>query len=122
MNKKENEAIINQEPHIRYEYFVKKVCECEEVWILFKDSSAAIVDADGNTRFPFFPEKESAETFAVGSEFRAESIDMDNFINGWLKQMKIDGIKPSIFPNGKNMTIVEVDVLLRDLKKELESN
>ncbi len=35
--------------------------------------------------------------------------------------MKRDGIKPTIFQNGKNMTLVDVDELLVDLKDELEN-
>lgn len=121
MNIKEYEALINQEPHIRYEYFIKSVCETKEVWVLFKDSCATLIDSEGNTRFPFFPRKEFAETCAKATEFKAESIDLDHFMNDWIKQMKSDGIKAAIFPNDKNMTIVDVDVLLGDLEKELKN-
>ncbi len=35
-------------------------------------------------------------------------------MNDWIKKMKSDGIKAAIFPNDKNMTIVDVDVLLKN--------
>ena len=37
MNKKELEAVMKQPPNIRYEYFIKKVVDFEEVWGLYND-------------------------------------------------------------------------------------
>jgi hypothetical protein len=37
MDKKEFEALLNQPTNIRYEYFIKKVVDFEEVWGLYND-------------------------------------------------------------------------------------
>lgn len=114
------EAVMNQEPQLRYNYFIKKVCETKEVWVLYKDSCAQIIDPQGNTLFPFFPEKEFADVLAEGTEFKAESLNLVEFVNEWLLQMKKDNVKPAIFPNGQNMRVVSVDLLVTDLQKEIE--
>ena len=44
----------------------------------------------------------------------------DIFIEEWLVGMKKNGIKPSVFPTDIDTAVVDVDVLLKDLKVELE--
>jgi hypothetical protein len=99
MNKKEFEALITKPPNIRYEYFIKKVADSEEVWGLYNAGWAAAQDEEGNTVIPFFPKKEFAENCArkEWSTYEAEAIDLEEFKNEWLTGMKSDGIKPSIF-------------------------
>jgi hypothetical protein len=58
MNQKEFESVIKQPPNIRYEYFIKKVADYEEVWGLYDDGWATAQDDDGNILIPFFPKKE----------------------------------------------------------------
>jgi hypothetical protein len=66
---------------------------------------------------PFFPKKEFAEYCAVNglNKFKAEPIDLYEFIDEWLVGMKEDRVKPSIFPINKDSVMVVIDVLLRDL-------
>ncbi|WP_245805776.1 DUF2750 domain-containing protein [Bacillus alkalicellulosilyticus] len=44
MNKSEFEAVINKSPNIRYEYFIKKVVDFEEVWGLYNGGWATALD------------------------------------------------------------------------------
>lgn len=122
MNPKEFESVINQSPNIRYEYFIKKVADFEEVWGLYNDGWATSQDDEGNMLIPFFPKKEFAEYCAINewNVFKATSIDLDEFIDGWLEGMCEDGIKPSIFPTHKDSALVEISVLLKDLRNEIE--
>lgn len=121
VNKKEFEAVLKQAPNIRYEYFIKKVADSEEVWGLYDEGWATADDGEGNVCLPFFPKKEFAQHNAVGewANYQPKSIDVYEFFEQWLVGMKRDKIKASIFPNGINSSLVEIDVLLRDLKKEL---
>ncbi|MEH7013420.1 DUF2750 domain-containing protein [Neobacillus niacini] len=123
MNQKEFESVIKQPPNIRYEYFIKKVADYEEVWGLYDDGWATAQDDDGNMLIPFFPKKEFAEYCAVNewNKFKAEPIDIYEFIDKWLVGMKEDKVKPSIFPINEDSVMVEIDVLLRDLNNELEN-
>jgi hypothetical protein len=122
MNKREFEALVKQPANIRYEYFIKKVADFEEVWGLYKEGWATGQDEEGNTLIPFFPKKEFAEDCARNewSGFKAEAIELDEFMNEWLVGMKTDGVKPSIFPTDEDTTLVNIDVLLHDLENKLE--
>jgi len=123
MNQKEFESVIIQPPNIRYEYFIKKVADYEEVWGLYDDGWASAQDDDGNMLIPFFPKKQFAEYCAVNEwkNFKAERIDLYEFIDEWLVDMKEDGVRPSIFPTNEDSVMVEIDVLLRDLNNALEN-
>ena len=123
MNQKELDSIIKQPPNIRYEYFIKKVADYEEVWGLYDDGWATAQDDDGNMLIPFFPRKEFAEYCAVNewNNFKAEPIDLNEFIENWLVGMRKDRVKPSIFPINEDSVMVEIDVILRDLNSELEN-
>jgi hypothetical protein len=122
MNQKEFESVIKQPPNIRYEYFIKKVVDFEEVWGLYDDGWATADNGEGNMVLPFFPRKEFAEYCAVNewANYKAESIDLYEFIEEWLQGMKEDGVKASIFPTHDDTAVVEIDILLGDLQSELE--
>lgn len=123
MNMNEFEAVINKPPNIRYEYFIKKVVDFEEVWGLYNDGWATALDEGGNQLIPFFPKKEFAESCAKNEweGYKPEVIDLTEFINDWLSGMSNDGIKPSIFPNDDNTVVLNIDELLSDLENELEN-
>jgi hypothetical protein len=123
LNNKEFEALHQRPANIRYEYFIKKVVDFEEVWGLYNEGWATAQDDDGNMLIPFFPKKEFAVNCAknVWEGFEAEAIDLYEFIDEWLVGMKKDGVKPSIFPTEQDTTLVEIDVLLRDIYSELEN-
>ncbi|MGD6795369.1 DUF2750 domain-containing protein [Metabacillus indicus] len=116
-------AVMKLPSNVRYEYFIKKVTDFEEVWGLFSDAWATSKDEDGNLFIPFFPKKEFAEISAEKewALYKARSISLDDFIEKWLAGMKKDGIIPSIFPLGNDMAAVSIDVLLKDLEMELEN-
>ncbi|PYF07879.1 DUF2750 domain-containing protein [Ureibacillus chungkukjangi] len=123
MNPKEFESVIKQSPKIRYEYFIKKVVDFEEVWGLYNEGWATSKDDDGNMLIPFFPKKEFADYCAINEwdVYKATSIDLDEFIEEWLEDMNNDGIKPSIFPTHQDSALVEISILSKDLKNELEN-
>lgn len=123
MNPKEFESVIKQPPNIRYEFFIKQVADFEEVWGLYDEGWATAQDDEGNMLIPFFPKKEFAEYCAVNEwrNFKAEPINLYEFIDKWLVGMRKDGIKPSIFPTNEDSVMVEIDVILNDINNELEN-
>ncbi|MGY0374217.1 DUF2750 domain-containing protein [Clostridium sp. JNZ J1-5] len=123
MNNKEFEAVIKLPASKRYEYFIKKTVDFEELWGLYDDGWAITEDDSGNKMIPFWPKKEFAEFCAI-DEWRgyvAESIDLYEFIDNWLPDMKADKLKPSIFWNNQDSAVLEVENLISDLECELEN-
>ena len=123
MNQQEFAAVIMQPAAIRYEYFIKKTADYEEVWGLYNEGWATAQDDLGNTLIPFFPNKKFAEAFAKEEweGFRAKRIELGHFLEKWLPGMKSDGVKPSIFPTDTNSAVMDVDSLRKDLETELEN-
>ncbi|WP_191557680.1 DUF2750 domain-containing protein [Metabacillus idriensis] len=123
MDKKEFDAIIKQPPNIRYDFFIKKVVDYEEVWGLYNDGWATAKDEEDNLLIPFFPKKVFAENCAEKewAAYEAKLLGLDEFIEKWLTGMKKDGIKPSIFPTEVNTAVVSIDVIIKDLETELEN-
>lgn len=123
MNNKEFEAIIKLPANIRYEYFIKKVADYEEVWALYDDGFVTAIDENGNKVIPFFPKKEFAQNYAKleWAICKPITIELDDFINKWLPGMEKDEIKPAIFPVDDKMAVVEYELLIRDLETELEN-
>ena len=122
MHKKEVETVFRLPVNKRYEYFIKKVADFEEVWGLYHEGWAMTKDDNGNLMMPFWPKEEFAQLCAVGEweNYIPESIDLDEFIEEWIPGLKGDGFKPSIFWNNDDAVLVELDKLLYDLQAELE--
>ncbi|GAM14856.1 DUF2750 domain-containing protein [Mesobacillus selenatarsenatis] len=122
MNQHEFEAVIRQPAAKRYEYFIKKTADYEEVWGLYNEGWATAQDDLGNTLLPFFPNEKFAETFAKKEweGFSPKRIELDHFLEKWLPGMKSDGVKPSIFPTDTDSALIDVDTLMEDLAAELE--
>ncbi|NEW04881.1 DUF2750 domain-containing protein [Paenibacillus sp. SYP-B3998] len=121
MNMKEFEAVVKLSSAKKYEYFIKRVVDFEEVWGLYSNGWASADDGKGNIVIPFFPKKEYAENCAtdVWENYKAKSIDLYKFIENWLPGMKKDKVKPSIFPTKDNASVIETDELYKDLQNEL---
>ncbi|MGG4403439.1 DUF2750 domain-containing protein [Paenibacillus amylolyticus] len=122
MNQKEFESVINLPANIRYEYFIKKVVDSEEVWGLYENGWSVTEDDKGNKLLPFWPKKEFAEYCATdGWEiYSSKRMDLYEFIDDFLPNLKKEGFKPSIFLNNADSAVLEVDILIEDLKTGLE--
>ncbi len=123
MDNKEFESVIKLPAAKRYEYFIKKIADFEELWGLYDDGWAMTADDNKNMMIPFWPKKEYADFCAIGEwrGYTSESIDLYEFINKWLPDMKVDNIKPSIFFNNENSAVIEVEKLISDIEEELEN-
>ena len=60
LNNKEIEVVSKLPALKRYEYFIKKVADFEEVWGLFDVGWAISEDDNGNSLMPFWSKKEFA--------------------------------------------------------------
>lgn len=121
MNKKEIESVIRLDANKRYEYFIKKVVDMEEVWGLFNDGWATSDNGKGEKFIPFWPSKEFAELCAIEEweGYIPEAIELDEFVEEWLIGMEEDEYKISIFSNNKDAITLEIDILTKDLNEEI---
>jgi hypothetical protein len=120
---KEIEVVFSIPANKRYEYFIKKVADYEEIWGLYNNGWAISEDNAGNKLIPFWPKSEFALMCANHhwENYETSKIKLEEFINEWLPDMKRDGIKPSIFYNNIDSVVRDIDDLLADLEEELEN-
>lgn len=109
----------------RYEYFIKKVAESEEVFGLADEEGWALLgdDDDDTNILPLFPSTEFAEAFRVEVGFEENEVQVldVNELLEWLDDMIEDKMLVAVFPNTElNGAVVEPTLLKADLMKELE--
>ncbi|KEH85352.1 DUF2750 domain-containing protein [Clostridium novyi] len=123
MNKKEFEAVLKVSAEIRYEYFIKKIVDYEEIWGLYDNGWVTTIDENKRVLIPLWPKKEFAEYCARNEwkETTAKSIDLYEFIEEWIPEMKKDKQSTSIFWNNKDSVYRTADNLINDIMLELEN-
>lgn len=121
--KKKIENILRMSEDERYNYFIRKVADFEELWGLNDDGWALLGDNDDNRIFPVWPEKEFAVIQAVDQwkNYKPEVIRLNNFIEKWIPGMTNDSTLVNVFltPNAKGTVISPNDFYI-DLQEELE--
>jgi hypothetical protein len=120
---KKNENVIKLSSEDRYNYFIRKVADFEEIWGLYNDGWALLGDDANMQAFPFWPEKEFAEICATEQwlGYLPKSITLDNFLEKWIPGMENDELSISIFQTPKSTgKIVNPQKLMNDINEELE--
>ncbi|PLS18236.1 DUF2750 domain-containing protein [Bacillus sp. M6-12] len=123
MSPKEFEAVFHSPVQVRYEYFIKRAADFEEVWVLTNEGEVALSGNENDELLlPLWPFKEYAEACKNGEwkTYIAENINIYEFIDEYIISLKEDKIRLSIFFNNKDSAVVETDILVSDLNKELE--
>jgi hypothetical protein len=88
----------------RYRYFIKTVCEEEEVWGLADEEGWLMLEEDTEEDkdvFLVFPEPEFAEAFKVAhgyDDFQVEALDLYEFVD-WLDDLAEQKTDVAVFPN-----------------------
>lgn len=120
---KKIENIVKMTEDERYDYFIRKVADFEQVWGLNDNGWALLGDDDGNQILPLWPEREFAELCAVDQwkNYKPESIELDNFLEKWIPGMINAKTLINIFltPDAKG-SVVSPPTLESDLQDELE--
>ena len=109
--------------HKRYNYFIRKVVDYEEVWGLYKEGWAVTEDLEGKKLVPFWPKSEFAEICAKGEwdGYIPSKINLDEFLNNWIPGMIKDGLKVAVFWMDDDSVVVDPKRLLADMNEELEN-
>ena len=124
MNNIEIEKVINLVSNKRYEYFIKKICDYEEVWGLYNNGWASMEDDSKDTLIPFWPMKEYANLCKTNEwiNYEAFPISLDDFLNKWIPGMNKDKRNFAIFVVKNDFGIkVTPEQLEKDINLELEN-
>ncbi|HEX7861231.1 MAG TPA: DUF2750 domain-containing protein [Verrucomicrobiae bacterium] len=106
----------------RYSHFIKVVADQALLWGLYADGWALAATGEGQQVFPFWPGREYAQLCATGpwTEYQPEEIDLDDFLQELLPDLKEKNIAIGVFytPTDKGI-IPAFEELENDLRNEL---
>ena len=124
INGKEFENVTRLEPKSRYEYFIKKVADWQEIWSLWNDGWVLMGDQEQNESVPVWPHPIYAESCAVGAwlGYKPKSIALSDWLEKWTPGMIKDQRAVAVFPTSDGSTVtIEPNKLKNDLEKELSN-
>ncbi|SEW25296.1 Protein of unknown function [Chryseobacterium wanjuense] len=124
MNSKEFENILKLEPLKRYQYFIKKIADFEELWtIIDEDGSYALSDIDNFTLISFW----TAEEFVISNlnegweNCKPIKLTLEDLQDDLFDIIASENYLINVFPiNGKSGFVVSLNEFRRDLDEELE--
>jgi hypothetical protein len=124
MNNKKLENVLKLEPKKRYEYFIRKIADFEELWtIVDENGNYAIATVDNKTLMSFWPEEE----FIVSnlndewSNCKALNLSLDDLADEVLPYIAKNNHLINVFPiNGRAGFIVDLEEFSRDFTEELK--
>jgi hypothetical protein len=124
INLQQVKALMSEPAHKRYEHFVHRVADFEEVWGLYDNGWALASTNDGKPVFPVWPGKEYAEECATGdwSQHTATAIPLQDFLDEVLPKLRRDGVELGVFYTPQNEGVLPgIDRVLGDIHNELKS-
>jgi hypothetical protein len=107
----------------RYVYFVKRIVAKEELWgLVDKDGNWSLVeDSKRGPIFHLWPDEEFAKYARIGmfDKYSPTKVDLHEFMEDWLPNMAIDGVKVGVFTLSENEpSEVDAAKLLKDIQEE----
>ncbi|MCY7436349.1 DUF2750 domain-containing protein [Bacillus pumilus] len=122
MHPKELETTVQLSAKKRYDYFIKKIVDFEEVWSLRNEKGWVMSEDEyGAPQLHFWPTEEHAAYCEPGRKSLPEMIDLDDLIEEWLPGMIENGINPSIFYNRNDSVSIKIHTLKEDIEEELKN-
>lgn len=125
MNLKEIENVSKLEPQKRYQYFIKKIADFEELWTITDNEGYYVInEIDGKLMFSLWPQEEYVKHFlksADWSDCEICSISLEELESDIYKFIEKENFLVNVFPvNGKSGFVVNLEELKRDLALELD--
>jgi hypothetical protein len=115
--------IQNLSPQDRYGYFVRRVADFEQVWLIQdKGQHVTLGDKEEQLAIPVWPEKEFAEIMLADDwkEYTVMSMDVHDFID-WLDTLEEEGYVIAGFPSTDlNGVVVRAEEMKNHLIYELQ--
>ena len=124
MNEKQFESVTKLPAEKRYQHFISKIADWEQIWSL-RDSEGfvSLADDNDNACLVFWPHPEYAKVLAdkEWADCIPTLIDLTKFLEKWLPGMEKDGIKAAVFPTPDSQSIIVDPQRLRsDIERECE--
>ena len=128
VSKQELEAVTALSPEKRYNYFVKRICDWEQVWTLYEDDYIVLNEAkNGKLYILLFPCKDFAEHYATNTRgmkgVSYKSFEINEFLETIIKKLQANNVsKALVFPvaNGYGLNVSMTD-MVKDIQSELEN-
>lgn len=101
LNDKQLQSIPKLEEHERYDYFLRKVADFEELWSLHSPEGwVEFSTADGEACLPLWPHPDFAKQWAVDdwSDCTPKAIALDVWLERWTSGLERDDTVLAIFP------------------------
>ena len=115
-------AVVTLPGPARYEYFVKRVADSQEVWGLYQQGWALAKADDGTLVFPLWPSSDYASLCAEfeWDGYDAQAFSLEELLDELLPQLQEDRVLPGVFytPGDKGITPTVAE-LVGDLEDEL---
>jgi hypothetical protein len=120
------ESILGLSCEERYDYFLSKVGEDKEIWILVNADNQFLkiyADDDDFEYLPIWPQSELAINYCKNStELSPKSISLPEFLEKWVAGLKKDKLEIGVFPGlDSDIWITGPEELKKDLQEELSN-
>ncbi|WP_110114638.1 DUF2750 domain-containing protein [Bacillus sp. CGMCC 1.16541] len=126
LEQNEFQQFVMAPANARYDYFIQRVTKSQEVWLVLDGNNQIMMAGDEENKkvIPVWPFKESAQSCLEEdmNDCKVISISLTQFMDDILLKMKKEGVLSSVFWNGLDTAIIDVDQLLFDLEWELSKN
>ncbi len=123
MNEKQFESVQSLDSNARFQHFVSKVADWEQLWAVKNDEGWLVpVAPEGFEYFPVWPHPEYAQkiTDLNFPGHKAEEISLQEFLSHWLPLLQDDDVKVAVFPNREwTFWCIEADDLMAELVEEM---
>ena len=128
VSKQELEAVTALSLEKRYNYFVKRICDWEQVWTLYEDDYIVLNEAkNGKLYILLFPFKDFAEHYATNTRgmkgVSYKSFEINEFLETIIKKLQANNVSNAlVFPvaNGYGLNVSMTD-MVKDIQSELEN-
>jgi hypothetical protein len=120
---KEIKTVSAISPERRYEHFIKKVADNQEVWSLKNADGWVLASQDDIEVIPVWPHARYAEVSAEDAWANTEAavITLDEWLDKWLPGIRRDGRLLAVFPTPTSKGfIVPSEAMKEDLEAEIE--
>ncbi|MCK5881968.1 MAG: DUF2750 domain-containing protein [Sinobacterium sp.] len=110
LNDKQYSLAAKKEASDRYDYFIKKVCNFEEIWSLRSDEGwVELSDSDGEICLPIWPHPDFAKEWATEDwqDCTPAVIKLDVWLERWTQGLENDNTLLVVFPVGEDEGLIQ---------------
>ena len=126
LNDKQFDSTCHLSDDKRYDYFIRKVTDWEEIWSLHSpDGWVELSTSDGEVCLPIWPHPDFADAWVTGewSDCEPKKIKLDIWLERWTEGLEKDDTVLLVFPVSEGEGIVQTPYEIHEaLLTELESH